>query len=221
MQLTIEGVVHSFIPLTVFRARWNLPDDFTLARFEPKDWTVGSMEGAGRSALTTLRQSVITALPHRLRLAELMPLVEALINLFHQGMITINPQVGLRQVEIEFAVAGFADVTRSAAYQLIQLGYLYPGNPEAIRQSFNFAAIYQEWLDASTRLADKIYTYTWQGQQFEVQTIYNPYGRVGMKVHVANEDYYVTDMTLACPAASFMYSLCHEVAQGLGEALEC
>ncbi len=218
MQLTLDGITPTFISLADFRVQWGLPDEFALVLFEPKDWDVGSMDGSGR-AMTALRQHVIAGVPAQVSLTELLPRVEALVNLFEREMLAINTQIGLREVEVDFAVAGFADVMRGAAYQLIQLGQECRGNLAEVRRRFDFGVVYQGWLDASARLAGKTYAYTSQNRHFEIQTIYNPYGRVGLKIRVENEDYYVTDLTLACPAASFMQGLCYGVAQGLAEAL--
>ncbi len=219
MQLTINGCPQTFIPLQTFRSQWKLPDEFSLAYFEPKDWQgLGRLDGSGK-ALATVRQRVIEAAPQHITLVELIAQVQTLTNLFHLELMAINPQIGLREVEIEFAVAGFADVLQSVVYQLLQLSHAYGHDPSQIRQHFNFAAIYQNWLDSSVRLAATPRVYVDKGVRFEVYVVYNAYGRVGLKVEVASQVFYVTDTALACPAANYMLDLCGLVAQAFCGAL--
>jgi len=219
MQLTIAEYTHTFIPLQAFRSQRGLPDDFNLAHFEPKDWQgLGSLDGSGK-ALATVRQRVIEAVPPTVTLAGLISQVEGLINLFQRELAAINSQLGLRDVEVDFAVAGFADVTQAVGYHLLQLGHLYRHDPSQISSNFDFSAIYQSWLDASVRISTTTHLYTHENVQYEVQIVYNAYGRVGLKVLVAEEVYYVADMALACPASAYMMDLCGEVAQALYLAL--
>jgi hypothetical protein len=51
--------------------------------------------------------------------------------------------------------------------------------------------------------------------------VYNAYGRVGLKVQVADEVHYIADMALACPASNYMLELCGAVSQALYKALTC
>ena len=48
--------------------------------------------------------------------------------LFEDKLYEINPQVGLKDVEIEFAVAGFSDVLHHVAYGLLR-GFTPPPSP--------------------------------------------------------------------------------------------
>lgn len=219
MQFMLHEQRHITIPLQTFRLQQGLPDDFTAALFEPKDWTgLGSISGCGH-LLVEMRENIIQTLPSNLKLTELFPLVEALTDLFHQEMVTINPHIGLQEVEIEFAVAGFADVLRGVAFKLIQLSQTYRNDLTQVQRDFDFEAAYQGWLDDSTRLSSVIHPYHYDDTTYQVQVIYNPYGRVGLKVQVAEEIYYVTDMSLACPAASYMHDLCGDIAVKICEAL--
>jgi hypothetical protein len=219
LQLTIDGRRQTFTPLQAFCAQRDLPEEFQVAFFEPKDWEgLGSVDGSGK-ALTEVKRRVVEAIPQTVVLSDLIFQAQTLTELFHQELAVINAQVGLREVEVEFAVAGFADVLQSVAYQLIQLSHTYQADPAQLQSNFDFSAIYQTWLDDSTRLSADTHGYTHQGTEYRVQVIYNAYGRVGLKVQAAREVYYVADMNLACPAASFMRSLCQEVAQALYLAL--
>jgi hypothetical protein len=59
MQLRINNQPRRFVPLPNFRQQWALLDDFTIDRFDPKNWAgLGSVETAG-PALIELRQKVI------------------------------------------------------------------------------------------------------------------------------------------------------------------
>lgn len=219
MQLTINGQPHTFIPLPAFRQQRGLPEAFSLAYFEPKDWQgLGSLDGSGK-ALALLRQHLLEAIPTTVSLAELIFQVQALTDYFYRELVAINPQIGLREVEVEFAVAGLADVLQSVAYHLIQLNHAYHHDLEQMQQHFDFSSVYQNWLDASVRVSATTQTYTYEDVEYQVQVIYNPYGRVGLKVEVAGEVYYVADLALACPALHFMQDLCDAMAQALCAAL--
>lgn len=219
MQFMQNGQHYSGLALQTFRLQQGLPDDFAAAYFEPKDWTgLGSISGCGH-LLVEMKETVLRAVPSTLKLAELFPLGEALTDLFHQEMVTINPHVGLQEVEIEFAVAGFADVLRGVAFKLIQLSQTHRNNGPEVRRNFDFETVYQSWLDDSTRLSSVTHLYQHHDTTYQVQVIYNPYGRVGLKVQVTGEVYHVIDMNLACPAASYMHELCRDIAVKICEAL--
>lgn len=219
MQLTIDGHPRTFIPLPAFRQQWGLPEEFTLAYFEPKDWQgLGTLDGSGK-ALAALRQRMLAAVPTAVTLAELIFQVQALADRFHVELTAINPQIGLREAEVEFAVAGLADVLQSVAYQLMQLSHTYRHDPSQIHTHFDFSGLYQNWLDASVRVSATRRIYTHQNVTYQVQVIYNPYGRVGLKAEVAGEVYYVADAALACPALHFMQDLCGTLAQAFCAAL--
>ncbi len=219
MQLTIDGQRQTFIPLATFRSQWDLPSEFALAHFEPKEWQgLGSLDGSGQ-ALPELRQRLLEAVPQTVPLTELIPQAQAITDCFQRELTAINPQIGLREVEVEFAVAGFADVMQSVAYTLIQLSHTHQHNLAEIKKRFDFPSLYQNWLDASARVSATSHPYLNREVLCQIQTVYNAYGRVGLKVTVADEVYYVLDPALACPAANYMFDLCDAVAQALCAAL--
>lgn len=219
MQLTIDGQPRTFIPLAAFRQQRRLPEEFSLAYFEPKDWQgLGTLDGSGK-ALAALRQRMLEAVPVTITLAELIFQAQTLADRFHSELTAINPQIGLREVEVEFAVAGLADVLQSVAYQLVQLSHTYRHDPSQVQTHFDFSGLYQNWLDASVRVSATTQIYAQQNATYQVRVIYNPYGRVGLKVEVAGEVYYVTDLALACPALHYMQDLCGAMAQALCTAL--
>ena len=219
MQLLIEQQYQTLIPMPNFREQWGLPQEFGVALFEPKAWSdLGSIEGAGRE-LALVRQRVAQAVPAPPRPADLIAVVETLTRYFEQELEAVNVQIGLRAVEIDFAVAGFQDVLQAAAYQLIQLVQLYRAEPGQIAEQFDFSAVYQSWLDDSVRISTTIHLYRQGETEFKVRVLNNIYGRVGLAIEAAGEIYYVLDMGLACPAASYMRGLCGEVAQRLCQIL--
>lgn len=220
MQLIIDNHPRAFISLQTFRTRWRLPDDFTIACFEPKEWTgLGSVEGSGQ-ALAAIKHCVLEVVPALVQVSNLMPLVGILSTIFRRELETANEQIGLRQVEIDFAVAGFHDLLQTIVYRLIQLVHMCQKDMVQVRSQFDFSEIYLTWLSDSVRIGTRVHTYVNGEQPFEVRIIYNAYGRVGLEVlAVDGERYFVVDMSLACPASGYMETLAEQVAQKLGDAL--
>ncbi len=219
MQLTINNKTRQFIPIHTFRAEWNLPNEFSVAFFEPKDWTgLGSLEGAGEP-LQKLQQQVLQSIPPQLTLADLLPLVQLLTNTFHQQLDAANTQIGLKTVEIDFAVAGFHDVIQSVAYKLVQLAHTYPNNLPLALSKFSFTEAYFSWLNDSVQVSTTKHVYINGDTQFEVYVVNYAYGRVGLEVHIAGDCIYVADTGLACPAAGYMQDLCADVSTAMCQAL--
>ena len=88
-----------------------------------------------------------------------------------------------------------------------------------VREHFNYAAIYNGWLDDSVEVSGVTHEYVSGEKQFAVRVIYFAYGRVGLEVRVNDETHYVVDTSLACPAASFMKELCGEVGEKMCQAV--
>lgn len=211
---------HTLTPLPTFRARWGLPDDFTIACFEAKQWDgLGSVGGAG-PALARVKQHLLEAVPPVVTLPGLFGQVDILSNIFQRELEIANRQIGLRQVEIEFAVAGFQDVLQAVAYRLIQLAHACRYDMARLCREFDFRVVYQTWLDDSVRVSATVHPYQHGETQFEVRVIYNAYGRVGLEVRMPDGDlHYVADPSLACPASGYMEILEQQVAQTLCQAL--
>ncbi|MCB0225481.1 MAG: hypothetical protein KDI02_17465 [Anaerolineae bacterium] len=218
MQLTLNGQKHPFTPIQTFRKKWTLPDDFTLAAFEPKDWTVGSMDGAGQSLLN-MKQAVVDAVPAQLSWSTLPATAGQITDFFRRQLALVNQTVGLQDIEVDFAVAGFGDVLAAVVYDLIRLKQIYQGDMAQICQKFDFSAVYQRWLDDSVRVSAATHTYLYAGRQFTLRTVYNAYGRVGLEVLTPHGLEYVDDGSLACPAANYMRDLSRDVAAALLNAL--
>ena len=112
----LKAFVTTFIPIKAFRAAHQLPNTFNIALFKSKDYAgLGRIDEAG-AALNQLRTAVIAALPEHLLPMNWLSVLPDLTNLFEAQLYQINDQVGLRDVEIEFAVAGFSDALQAYAY---------------------------------------------------------------------------------------------------------
>ncbi len=215
MQLTINDKPQTFSPIQTFRSRWNLPDEFQIDYFEPKDWEgLGSMKGAG-DALAQMKQEVLATIPEVVTPLNVLSAVDILRTSFRYQMEMANEQMGLRHHDVGFAVAGFEDVMRNAVYELLRLNTFHQNDLAQVRQNFDFPAIYQAWLDTSARLSSTVHTYRHGSNEFKVRIVNHIYGRVGLEVKINGEVYYVTDKALACPGESYMWELCQEVAQVL------
>lgn len=218
LTLTIDQTPRLLLPIKEFRRQFDLPENFGLKTFEKKDWEGrGMLNGSGES-LSIVRRRITASIPDEMSLRSIMRDIDALAELFHQELLMANDHIGLRPLELDFAVAGFHDVLQSAGYQLIQLFQRHRDEPRRISDSFNFPELYQNWLDASVRLSNTVYQYKFGGQNFLCQVINYPYGRVGLRVEVAGEIFYVLDTALACPAADFMEKLSREVCEALCQA---
>lgn len=203
MRLTIDGVLRSFEPIKTFRAAHNLPPEFGVALFEPKDYAgLGRIDQAGAD-LNAVRAVVLAAVPPGLSLREWMAFIPELTRLFVNNLYEINPRVNLHDVEIEFAAAGFADVCQAAVY-----AHLRGAAP-------TFAAVYGEWLDASVRVSQAVHVYgAWQ-----VHIVTHAYGRAGLIVDTGSVTYYIADAGLGCPAEGYMASLLADVFERIASAV--
>lgn len=207
MRLMIDGQPISFIPLRDFRAAHDLPPDFGVACFEPKDYAgLGSISSAG-TALNSLRGALLDALPASLTPQGLLSLAAALTDRFRIELTRINPHVRLREAEIEFAVAGFGDVCNAYAYALLR------------DRAASFEVVYRDWLAASARVFSGVHRYEHRGEQWRARVIAHAYGRFGLLIETPRGTFAVYDPALACPAEGFMSALLSDVCAGLARAL--
>ncbi|MCG3208741.1 MAG: hypothetical protein FOGNACKC_02353 [Anaerolineae bacterium] len=214
MQLTLNGHPQTLVPVQQFRAQYNLPNSFGVDYFEPKNWAgLGSMGGAG-GALQQLRTALVSAVPAKIPPPAIFSVVEGLTVLFLEQLTAANAVVGLRPVEIDYAVAGFQDVLQAGAYRLMQLHHL------SNAAGFDFESIYQTWLDDSVRVASRVHRYSSGHGELAVRVINYAYGRIGLAVEIGSQVVYVLDGSLACPAAVFMHDLCREVCLALAAAVQ-
>lgn len=206
MRLQINGILREFIPIKQFRQQHGLPDDFGVAWFEPKDFSgLAAIDQAG-TALNHLRQQVLAAVPNSIKLAQLPVTLDHLQQQFRTELNAINDQVGLKDVEIEYAVAGFADVNQALLYELLRHQRASAARPD-------FATVYHTWLNHSVRVASTSHTIVHNQSHWSIQIVNHAYGRVGLMAHVDGKTtHYVHDSIYACPAEGFMFTLLAELA---------
>jgi hypothetical protein len=205
MQLLMDGELRTFTPIKTFRAAHDLPDTFRVAHFEPKDYTgLGRIDRAG-AELNAVRQAVLSSLPASLSPQAWLAYVPTLRDLFAARLYEINPQVGLKDVEVEFAVAGFSDVCEAVAWAMLRAGATHTAVPP-------FEQIYADWLNSTVRVSQAVHVYLHNGAAWRVQIVNNAYGRIGLIVHTGESAHYVIDSALACPAEGYMLALLGEVA---------
>jgi hypothetical protein len=206
MELLIDGARRALIPIRVFRAAHGLPDRFGVALFEPKDFTgLGRIDTAG-AALNSVRAAVLAALPPAGMPQMWQAALPALRDLFAARLREINPEVGLREVEIDFAVAGFADVCEAVLWAALSARASRRAPP-------SFREVYADWLDSTVRVSQTVHEYTHRGETWRVRVVHHAYGRAGLVVETAAETHYVADGALACPAEGFMTGLLGEVGE--------
>ncbi len=200
MLLTIDGAPRQLLPIRDFRDAHDLPPDFGVAHFEPKDWTgLGRIDRAG-AELNQVRAAMLDAIPTHMTPRSWLAFLPDYTRLFEQQLYDINPQVGLKDVEVEFAVAGLSDVCQAVAYALVRGGVN------------TFQAIYTDWLDSTVKIFTQIYPYTHHDHHWQIQIFAHAYGRAGLIVRTPETAYYVHDSALACPAEGFMASLLNDIA---------
>lgn len=219
MELIIDGKHTTFAPLQIFCKQWNLPAEFGVNYFEPKDSAgLGSIKKAG-DALAHMKQKILVSIPLTIPVVSLLSVSDILAKSYQYELQIANEHVGLRLHDVGFAVAGFQDVIQAVIYELVRLNHTYRGDLTKIGAEFNFVTVYHNWLNASVRPSSTVHTYTHNNKQFQVRIINHIYGRVGLAVDVDNEVYYVADKTLACPGENYMFDLCEAVAIRLCERL--
>ncbi len=213
MELIINNEVHMLVPVKQYREKWNLPDNFGIGLFEPKDYTgLARINDAG-AEMQSLRDAVLKAIPAHIALADALNQVDTLVQTFDQQLTHINPKVQLKQVEIDFAVAGFGDMTRAWVYAVIPTKTSQQEKP-------SFAQAYAEWLNQSIRISSQIHDYPYQNDTWHIQILNNVYGRFGMQVNRSEATDYVADGIYTCPAEGFMFALFKDVADQLWNALQ-
>ncbi|MEM6529241.1 MAG: hypothetical protein AAF653_13165 [Chloroflexota bacterium] len=211
MQLTVDGASHRFIPIKAFRAQFGLPDDFSINLFQPKEWTgLGSIDRAG-AALNTVRDNMVEAVPVAVAAADWPNCIANLANQFERELRAINPTVGLRDEEIDFAVNGFEDVCHAMSFAILRAKLTQTPLP-------SFAHVYYEWLDGTVSTGGSVYEYRHREVVWSIRLILHAYGRVGMAVQTPAAGYYVTDKRLACPAEGYMTGLLEAIAEKMMDA---
>jgi len=216
MHLTINGNVVQFIPIHTFRLTYNLPSEFSVRFFMPKDEShLGHIDGSYLE-LQILHQAVLASIPASPPPSWIALGLE-LQQVFHRQLCAINAKIGLKRSEIEYAVVGFGQVIQSFIHRTV-VAFM----KEKPIESFN--PIYQDWLNDSVRGLLPGFHYPYQGKTWYVRILRHAYGRIGMSVQINNQTHYIWDAELSCPAEGFMYGLLRDVIERLaalaGQAVE-
>jgi hypothetical protein len=212
MHLTIDGSPRPLVPIKDFRAAHNLPPEFGVVYFEPKDYDgLGRIDRAG-AELNTVRAAMLDALPATMTARNWLTFLPDYARLFESQLYAINAQVGLKDVEIEFAVAGLSDVCQALAYALLRPDSPSTRSGEGDGGRGLFHAVYSQWLDNSLKVFTQVYPYTHANENWQMQIFAHAYGRAGMLVRRPDAADYVYDPALGCPAEGFMAALLGEIA---------
>jgi hypothetical protein len=173
----------------------------------PKDDTnLGHIDRA-KIELQIVHQAVMGAVPTSPPPSWIALALE-LQQVFHRQLSAINPKVGLKRTEIEYAVVGFGQVIQSFTHRTVAA--FLKGKPVQ-----SFETIYRDWLNDSLQGLLPGFYYTHKGQNWYIRILRHAYGRIGMMIQTKNETHYVWDSELACPAEGFMYSLLRDVIERL------
>lgn len=212
MKLKIDGVEQILIPIKEFREDYDLADKFGIVQFEPKDYEgLGSLDNAGVQ-MNQLRLNVLNSVPDSIQIQMVMSLIDQLQITFQNELYAINDAVSLRDVEVEFAVAGFGDVLRSMIYQTM----LFINDKQDMP---SFWAVYGDWLNNSVRISTQVHQYKYQSEIWEIQIINHVYGRVGLQVTIGDKVIYLMDSVYVCPAEGFMVNLLKDISDKIRIAL--
>ncbi len=209
----IDGVSHDFIPLKDFRAQFGLPETFSISWFQPKDFTgLGSIRHAN-SELMHVRQALLETLPDGMPPAGWSSLSVSLQMAFRHLLFEVNPQIGLKPEEIDYAVNGLGQV----CYLLMQhcTSARMRGQP---LPSFN--DIHHLWLEGSVIVWPKTYGYEWDDNVWGVQVIEYAYGRIGMAVSTPQGIFAVLDRIYTCPAEGFMTLLLRDIVERILDLMQ-
>lgn len=191
-----------FIPIQEFRALYNLPQEFGVALFQPKDYTeLGSLEGAD---LQTLRNEMLASFPIDYPAIGWMAFSIEYQCHFRRKLYEINPTVRLHPSEIEYAVSGFAGLFQAYIYAVLKAQMHTKPLP-------NFQDVFYHWLARTILVSQKIYLYPYKQDVWRIQIVKHHFGRIGLVVCNLVQQQAVYDRQLACPAEEFMVSLLDEI----------
>jgi hypothetical protein len=202
MRLHIDNLERDLIPIKDFRQAHALPESFSVALFEPKDFAgLAAIDKAGQE-MNSLRQGLLDMLPASLTKMDLLSVSDGQREAFRAGLYSINEKIGLKPEEVEFAVSGFGDVLQNWAYALI-------------RGKAEFKTLYYHWLNESIRVSQNLHEYSHQGQLWRVNILNHAYGRMGLKLQIGEDVYYLADSIYSCPAEGYMLGLLGEICEAI------
>jgi hypothetical protein len=215
MQLRIDQEIQKFVPIKDFRQEHQVSYEFGIAMFEPKDYAgLGRVDNAVAGAeLNELRHVILDSIPTQMSLQGWLDFLPHLSQLFQNMLAQINPEIGLRESEIDHAVAGFTDVCHALVYAMIRARSA--GEPMP-----NFEDVYANWLNNSVRVSNNVHSYINNGEVWAVQVVNHAYGRAGLVVWTDNTTHYIYDNILGCPVEGYMAALLKDVTAQILAATE-
>lgn len=213
MKLIIDDTEQTLIAIKDFRETHKLPDTFGIEQFEPKDFEgLASLDKAG-SEMNQLRENILNLIPKTIDVPRLMTFIDHLQLQFQTDLFAINDAISLKDVEVDFAVAGFGDVLRSMMYKMIPAKANQQGMP-------TFESIYTTWLNDSVRVSSHVHDYQHHATSWKIQVINHVYGRAGLRVEMDDSITYVADGIYMCPAEGFMYILLKDITYKIWNAIK-
>lgn len=208
MDLSIRGQQQRFQSVKNFRASYNLPDDFGIETFQPKDYSdLGSIDHA-HSDLAAVHKTILAAVPAQRPSEGWLAWSITLQLLFQKQLREINPHIGLKNSEITYAVAGFGDICQVMIHEISKASMMGRDLPL-------FTQMYSRWLNSTVEVSDRHHTYPYQDEVWNIYIIRHRFGRIGLMIEMAAGTQYVYDGHLICPAEGFMYSLMRDIANAL------
>jgi hypothetical protein len=212
MLFPINNQLEKFIPIKEFRAAHELPTEFGVSLFTPKDYTdLGKIDGAS-AQLADVRRAVLAAVPTHQPVEGWLGCALALQMCFRRSLQSVNTKIGLRTSEIDFAASGFGDVCQAYVYETLSARMRATSPPD-------IAAVHMRWLQSSVRVLVPVFIYPFQQGRWMVKLLKHAYGRMGLIIDTAETVHYVYDSELSCPAAGFMASLLGDVGERLLRAM--
>lgn len=205
IQLPVNGNLEVFVDAKSYRDEHNLSADFGVNTFEDKNYVgLGSISQAG-DVLRAMKDRFLDGMPTHSNPQQWLLMQDQEQSRFYALLMEMNSQVGLRESEIDFAVAGFVNVYSQWVYALIHAA--------ATRNTPKpFSEIYRGWLNESVRVASQTHAYQHGGETWHVRIVSHVYGRIGLQIQRGDIIEFVYDHSLACPAERFMEGLMTDVA---------
>jgi hypothetical protein len=194
------------VPLAAFQAAHGLDERFSLSAIAPKDFAgLGSTGGLTFADFWQPICELQRAQPAPLAgEAELRRAAQSAIEAFETTLNRLNTRSQLTPEQVEFAVAGFADLLWQCIYALL-----------SARRPVDLDACVADAVAASLRRSSAYQTITANGGEWRVCTVSTLFGRIGILVEHGMQRWLVADNAYTCPMAQVMTRLVVATARGL------
>lgn len=213
MRLIVDGQARDFILVQEYRWAYDLPTEFGVAYFAPKEYSgLGSVDEAGHD-LHAVRDVLLAAVPPTQPPEGWMAFIFTLQRLFAAQLNAINARIGLRPSEIDYAVTGLGDVLRAYLFAYGQARMRLKSPP-------HFDEAYQRWYEQNLDVSARQVAYQHGSDTWGIQLIASAYGRIGLVVTTPDTAHYVYDSALSCPVAGYMAGLLRDLAASIRVSIE-